>query len=192
MSCLMLYFLNMSDEQILITKSQAGDKSAFETLVAPYHKRIFNFLFTMCQNKEAAEDMQQEALINAFSKIKDFRGEAKFSTWVFQIATNHCRMLKRKNNRAILDSLDEPLADGDIPEVSDNYSLAEEYENKELRESIDNALSKIPEIYRAVIILKDIEGFSIAETAEMLKISVSNVKVRILRAREMLKKLIKS
>ncbi len=174
-------------EAVLIELAQNGKLSSFEQLIKPYESKVFNFLLKMCKNKEAAEDQMQETFINVFKKIGDFRKEAKFSTWVFQIAVNNCLMLKRKLKDKHQDILDENIAQFNSEEENWQANPEEIYQKKELKELLDRALAELPEIYRAVFLLKDVEGFRSQEIAELLKISLPNVKARILRARKMLR-----
>lgn len=177
-----------------IEKSQAGDLNAFEKLILTYESRIYNFLYKMCRKPGSAEDMMQETFINAFRKINTFNGESKFSTWLFKIASNNCLMLKRKYGKQKVSSLDEPIDDGQLfIDIADwDSNPADLYEQSELKEKLDDALAELPEIYRAVFILKDIEGFKANEIADMLGVSLPNVKARILRARSKLQQIFKS
>jgi RNA polymerase sigma-70 factor (ECF subfamily) len=184
-----------TEEQTLITASINGDLKSFETLILPFEKRVFNFLFKMCQNKEAAEDMLQDTFLTVFHKLKEFRAEAKLSTWIFQIAANNCLMLKRKSGREMTGLLAQPEHENekkitlDLPDWSKNP--ADMYETQELKELLDKSLAQLPEIYRAMFILKDIEGFSAQEIIQMTGLSLANVKARTLRARVMLQSILK-
>ena len=164
------------EESSLIKATQAGDKKAFEKMIIPYKPKLQNFLTKMCNDPTAAEDMLQETLLSVYKNINGFRGESKFSTWIFQIATNNCRMLKRQKSEN-----DEPLTDQ--TEKTDPDDHIEKIENKVV---LQEYLMKIPPIYRAAVILSDIEGFSAKEIAEMFNISLENAKARIQRARTML------
>lgn len=183
------------DEKYLINASRGGNLQAFEVLIKPYEQGIYNFLFKMCRSKESAEDMTQETFINVFKNLVNFRSEAKLSTWIFQIATNNCLMLKRREHPEQNISLDAeiPAEDKDVVmEIADwSQNPSEIYDKNELKTQLDAALDQLPEIYRAVWILKDLEGFTAQEISEMLKISLPNVKARILRARIKLQKLLK-
>jgi len=180
------------EEIELIKQTQTGDIRSFEKLVKPYEAGIYNFLIKMCHTPETAEDILQETLISAYQKIQGFRGESKFSSWLFRIATNYCLMHKRKNSREInissTDNDPENIA-WEIPDWSNNP--AEQYSEKEFQEILDNALGQLPEIYRSMFLLKDVEGFKSEEIAKMLDISLPNVKARTLRARAMLQKILK-
>jgi RNA polymerase sigma-70 factor (ECF subfamily) len=184
--------MNSSDVQ-LIDRAKQGDLSAFETLIRPFEGRIYNFLKKMCAQCETAEDMMQETFVSAWKNIGSYRQEAKFSTWMFQIATNHCLMQKRKDARRTSISLDAPLGEAgtawDVPDLSAEPSV--QYDNKDLKQRLDHALSQLPEIYRAIFILKDVEGFRSNEISKMLDISLPNVKARVLRARMKLQEILK-
>lgn len=183
------------DEAILIEQSKQGDIQAFETLVKHYESRIYNFFVKMCNDAAIAQDMMQETFINVFMHLSEFKGKSAFSTWLFQIAVNHCLMHKRKN-KADLNQLDD---DDQLQNSLSNIETVQAwefdpaliYEKKELKQILDQTLQELPEIYRAVFILKDIEGFKAQEISDILSISVTNAKTRILRARLMLKNLLK-
>ncbi len=164
------------DESELIKATQSGDKNAFEKMLIPYKPKLQNFLTRMCNNPTTAEDMLQETMLNVYKNISGFRGDSKFSTWLFQIATNNCRMLKRQKSE-----LDEPLSDNHEKGLHDKN--IEKIENDAV---LQEYLMKIPPIYRAAVILSDIEGFSAKEIAEMFNISLENAKARIQRGRVML------
>jgi RNA polymerase sigma-70 factor (ECF subfamily) len=165
----------MTNEEILIQKSQAGDLAAFDELIKPYENRLYNFLAKMCNNHEAAQDMVQETFLNVFKKIKSYRAEAKFSTWLFQIATNNCLMLKRKSANLNHYSLDE---NPEHPfEIIDLQKTPEEkYTQEELQNIVEEALQKLEPSYRSVFILSEVDGFSGPEIASILKITLPNVK----------------
>lgn len=183
------YNLPMEKEQILIQKSTAGDLQAFDELIKPYENRLYNFLAKMCNNHETAQDMVQETFLNVFKNIKNYRAEAKFSTWLFQIATNNCLMLKRKNEHKVTHSLDEhpehPFEIIDLQKTPE-----EKYTQEELQAIVEEALQKLEPLYRSVFILSEVDGFSGPEIANILKITLPNVKARIRRAKEKLKKLL--
>ncbi len=169
-----------SDEKQLIESSKNGSLSAFEELMKPFQGRIYNFLKKMCNQGETAEDMMQETFVSVWKSIGTYREEAKFSTWLFQIASNHCLMQKRKDSRRPQVSLDATIH----PDFSADPSVV--YDKNDLKQKLDAALAKMPESYRVVYVLKDIEGFRSQEIADMLGLSLPNVKARVLRARQKL------
>ena len=142
----------------------------------------------MCNTPSVAEDMLQETFIKAFQNIGNLKDKNKFSSWIFQIASNNCLMGKRKDSRQKTISIDESFVINDgksfYYEIADPHAdPLKEYERKELKDILDKALAELPEIYRDVFILKDVEGFKAHEIADILNISLPNVKARVLRAR---------
>lgn len=175
-------------EQDLIRRVQEGDKEAFYDLVRPYQRAVFFAAKSVLENDADAEDAAQEAVLKAFTHIKDFRGESKFSTWLVQITINEARMKLRKEHRQLYESLDEPTVDeqGDYwpKDFADWREIpVEALELKELREALSKALASLEPKYRQVIVLRDIQHFSVAEIAEVLGIRKENVRARLHRAR---------
>jgi RNA polymerase sigma-70 factor (ECF subfamily) len=181
-----------SNEQALIEASRAGDSAALEELVRAHQTRVYNFAMRMCRNVEDAKDILQETFLGMLRSIKDFRAESRFSTWLYRIASNACL---KKRRRGVHDpkpeqelSLDElmprPGPDGVRPEVADWSQDAEgALLRGELSEKMEAAIDRLPREYKIVLVLRDVEGFSAEETAEMLKLSVPAVKSRLHRAR---------
>ena len=180
------------DEHLLIEASRAGDPAALEELVRSHQSRVFNFAMRMCRNVEDAKDILQETFLGMIRSIKDFRGESRFSTWLYRIASNACL---KKRRRGVYDpepeqelSLDElmprPGADGRKPEIPDWSEDAEQALLRgELSERMEAATDRLPLEYKIVLVLRDVEGFSSEETAQMLKLSIPAVKSRLHRAR---------
>jgi len=181
-------------EAELVRRVQDGDADLFYELVRPYERRVYSAAFAILRNAADAEDAAQEAILKAFRYIKQFREEARFSTWLIQIAVNEARMRRRKNHADVM----EPIADR--PDEAGNYVPRdfadwreiplETLERKEIREKLTEALASLGEIYREVFVLRDMQHLSIEETAEALKISSASVKTRLLRARLMLRDLL--
>ncbi len=167
------------DEESLIKATQDGDKKAFEKMLIPYKPKLQSFLTRMCNNPTTAEDMLQETMLSVYSNISTFQGASKFSTWLFKIATNNCRMLKRQKSES-----EEPIEDHH--EDSHSTSPFEKIENDVV---LQEYLMQIPPIYRAAVILSEIEGLPAKEIAEMFDITLENAKARIQRGRQMLVKL---
>jgi RNA polymerase sigma-70 factor, ECF subfamily len=178
----------------LVRRVRDGDADLFYELVRPYERRVYSAAFAILRNSADAEDAAQEAILKAFRHIKQFREEARFSTWLIQIAVNEARMRRRKNHADVM----EPIADR--PDEAGNYVPrdfadwreipSETLERKEIREKLTEALASLGEIYREVFVLRDMQHLSIEETAEALKISAASVKTRLLRARLMLRDLL--
>lgn len=176
----------LSDEE-LIQQSRQRNYEAFEELVKRYEGRIYRLALKMLKSPDDAEDILQKTFLSVFENLDSFRGEAKVSTWIFRIAANHALMKLRKEKGITVDSLDAPPDTGEINLYSriadENSNIHKLYEKKEFVRHLEQALSELPEIYRLVFILRDVEGFSNNETAQMLGLSVPAVKSRLLRAR---------
>ncbi len=166
---------------------------AFYELVRPHERGIYLAALSIVNNDADAEEVVQEAILKAFKAIARFRAEAKFSTWIIQIAINEARMKLRKDRRHLYDSLDQPRKgedEGDyIPrDFADWREIpSEALENARLREAIKKGLASLPAKYRQVLVLRDIEHLNIAETAKLVGISGAAVKTRLLRARLMMR-----
>jgi RNA polymerase sigma-70 factor (ECF subfamily) len=182
-----------TDEAGLIARILAGEKELFHELIGPYERMVYLTLFSIVKNETEAEDGAQEAVISAYRHLGSFRGDAKFSTWLTMIAINEGRKRLRKAKGRAEDSIDEQ-----IEELEGDYTPApltdwreiplEALERKELREALRVAVAELPDIYRQVFALRDLEEMNIEETAEALGITTSTVKVRLHRARIMLQK----
>lgn len=184
-----------ANEAEVIARILAGETELFHQLIRPYEKLVYVTIFAILKNETEAEDGAQETIISAFRNLKSFRGEAKFSTWLVTIAMNEARKRLRKAKAAAEDSLNETAeeSEGDYtPAVLTDWRevpLAA-LERKELREKLQEAVRMLPEKYREVFVLRDIEELNQEETAAALGINVTLVKVRLHRARMMLQKLL--
>jgi len=180
-------------EAVLISRILGGEKELFHELIRPYERMVYLTVFSILRNETEAEDAAQEAVINAYRHLGSFRGDAKFSTWLVTIAVNEGRKRLRKAKTAPTDSVDE-MVDGPEGEISPapltdwREIPLEALERKELREALREAVIGLPEIYRQVFTLRDIQGLDGTETAQALGITTGMVKVRLHRARLMLQK----
>jgi RNA polymerase sigma-70 factor (ECF subfamily) len=177
-----------SAEVALIQRVQNGDSNAFFDLVRPYERAVFLAALSLVKNEADAEDVAQEAILKAFKNLARFRQEAKFSTWLIQIAINEAKMRLRKDRRHLYESIEEGRLgdDGDYTpkDFADWRDIpSEALEQKELRQALTKAMDSLPEIYRTVLILRDVQHLSITETAQVLGLSEANVKTRLSRAR---------
>ncbi len=175
-------------ESELIRRVCEGDQDAFYELLRPHERAIFVAARAVLDNDADAEEAAQEAVLKAFTHVGSFRGECKFSTWLIQITINESRMKLRKQHRLLYKSVDEPRSDeeGDYwpRDFADWREIpSEALERKELREALNRAVDSLSPKYREVLICRDIQQLSIEETAQVLGISESNVKTRLLRAR---------
>jgi len=178
----------------LVHRAKQGEYAAFEELVSRHERRIYNLAVRIVGKVHDAEEVVQQTFLSVIEHLDTFREEARFSTWLTRIGTNHALALLRKRSRRQTLPLSEDRSNDDYGDVPRPQYIAEWREtpeevasNREVRRLLDEALAEIDEKYRLVFVLRDIEGLSTKETAEALEISVSNVKVRLLRARLMLR-----
>jgi len=173
----------------LIQAINSGQTDKFHDLVKRYEQKLYNFSLRMCRDHSDAEDMIQETFLNVFRYIKDFRYETKFKNWLYKVASSTCIKKRRKSKFAPEKelSLDDyhPENQTEVPDHVPDWALMplDKLLNQELSSTINQEILSLPKKYRLVIVLRDIEGFSTAETAQILNLSPSNVKVRLHRAR---------
>jgi len=177
-----------TSEAELIARVKGGDAEAFYEMVRPYERAVFLAALSLVKNDADAEEVAQEAILKAFKNLSRFRQEAKFSTWLIQISINEAKMKLRKDRRHLYESMEagQQNDEGDyIPkDFADWREIpSEALEQKELRKALTQALDSLPEKYRTVLILRDVQHLSITETAQVLRLSEANVKTRLCRAR---------
>ena len=173
----------------LIRAINSGQFDRFPDLVKRYEQKLYNFGLRMCRDAADAEDTVQETFLNVFRYLKNFRYETKFKNWLYRVAASACIKKRRKSKFAPKRelSLDEflPQDETEVPDQVPRWALMplDKLLSDELSDKINAAIFTLPEKYRLVIVLRDIEGFSTAETAQILNLSDANVKVRLHRAR---------
>jgi RNA polymerase sigma-70 factor (ECF subfamily) len=173
----------------LIRAINSGQFDRFPDLVKRYEQKLYNFGLRMCRDAADAEDTVQETFLNVFRYLKNFRYETKFKNWLYRVAASTCIKKRRKSKFAPERelSLDEflPQDETEVPDQVPRWALMplDKLLSDELSDKINSAIFTLPEKYRLVIVLRDIEGFSTAETAQILNLSDANVKVRLHRAR---------
>ncbi len=175
---------NVVDDRDLVTRYLDGDKSAFSELVKRHKNLIYNLAFRLVGIAEEAEDLTQEIFIRLLDKVSMWRGEAKFSTWLYRLAMNHCRDHLRRRHLETSD-MNETLSDP-------HPGPAQETETREVRRHIENALMKLTIDFRAVVYLRDVRGFSYSEIASILEIELGTVKSRLARGRLSLARALKT
>ena len=176
-----------------IRRILAGEKHLFHELIRPCERAIYFMLFSILKNETEAEDVAQETVIKVYQNLDKFRGESQFRTWVLSIARNEGLARLRKIGNRREDSLDAETDEqtGDYtPAILTSWREipAEALEQKELGTILRKAIEGLPEIYRNVVLLRDIEEMDIRETAAALGISEASVKVRLHRARALLQR----
>ena len=181
------------DEATLVAAAQAGDASAFETLVNRYERRIYRLAWNITQNDEDAEDVSQDAFLKAFQHIANFRGNSRFYTWLVRITVNQALMKLRKRRRREI-SLDDPVETEEsvMPREIEDWgpSPEERFGQEQLGRFLAAAIAELNIGLRVVFQLRDVEELSIEQTAELLGISKAAVKSRLLRARLKLREIL--
>lgn len=188
-------YKSLSDSE-LVVRMRGKDYSAFEEIVERYSPRVMRLAIKMSKNREDAQDILQDTFVSVYKNIENFRGESALSSWIFRIAANFALMkIRSKRYDSLSDSLDEnPNMDvNSLAEHSHSESdWSEQAERlllrKELREQIDRAIEMLPDDYRMVFLLKDVDGLSNEEIGDALNLSIPAVKSRLHRARLFLRR----
>lgn len=182
----------------LVQAIQSGQIDRFSELVHRYERQLYNFGLKMCGEAQDAEDVVQDTFLNVFRYLKGFRYETKFKNWLYRIATSTCIKKRRKSKFAPERELsmdeflprDEAAVEHQTPEWA--RLPLDQVINEELGQTLKRAILDLPEKYRVVLVLRDIEGFSTDESAHILKLSAANIKVRLHRARLFLRDKLKT
>lgn len=178
------------DEHRLVARARAGDQDAFSLLAERHQHEVFTLAMRLAGDRDLAADISQEALLRAWRGIAKFRGEARFSSWLYRITVNVAWSQLSRRKRARESSLDlventaAPLSTFSHPELA--------LESANLRGRLRRALSALPQRARVVVVLRDVYGWSHAEVSEALGISVSASKVRLHRARKRLRTILEN
>jgi len=181
---------NYEQEQELVRQAQAGNQLALSELVNRYSMRIYHLGLRLTGTEQDAEDVLQETFLTMLKKIRQFQGKSSFYTWLYRVAINiSLRKLKSKPRKYQHVSLDDPNIEkisstpsDEWPDIS--FDIVRE---KHFKEKLDKAIEELPDIYKTVFILRDLHELSTDETSKILQISVSNTKIRLMRARNFLK-----
>jgi RNA polymerase sigma-70 factor, ECF subfamily len=182
------------DESELVSELQAGSEAAFDCLVTHYHGPVFNLILGMLGDPSDAADRTQEVFLKAFKGIRNFRQGSSLKTWLYRIAIrealNYRRWFKRHLQKNV--SIDAEPGEGHCKfEIEDMHATPfDQLASREIQSVVQDALGRIPEVFRSAVILRDLEGLSYEEVAEVLECSVGTVKSRILRGRRALKDLL--
>lgn len=181
--------LPLSEEKQLVADAKKGDRKALARLVEVYQEPIYHTALKMTKNREDAEDVLQETFVTMVEKLDQFRGDARLYTWLYRIAVNNVYKRTRQTQKREAVDIDDPdvrqIHGSDLSEWPEVQELLGERDW--IRDVLADALDELPEIYRTIFVLRDIQGLSIKETMKILDISESNVKVRLMRARNYLR-----
>ncbi len=170
--------------QNYITLFNEGDENAFYKIVDRYKDEIFNLCYRMLNDYDEANDVSQDSFIKIYTSLNSFRFDSSFSTWIYRIAINCCNTTLSKRKKRQTTSIDE--MDKDFEDSSYDYNDDKAYSN-----IVREAIEKLEQKHKAVIILRDIEGMSYDEIAEVLSVNRGTVKSRLARAREKLKEILR-
>ena len=182
--------LNNPDDLEFVHRAQKGDHAAYEELVRRYYKKIYGLIYNMTNSREDAEDVTQEVFVKAWKAIGRFREQSGFYTWIYRIAINRTINFRKKRNRRQSVSLDE--FDPDIKqaesyrEFSSKGSVLRKLSLGEFQKKMNEALEKLSEKHRAVVIMHDVQGMPHSEIASVLRCSEGTVRSRIFYARQQL------
>jgi RNA polymerase sigma-70 factor (ECF subfamily) len=183
--------INSTTQEFSIEALRAGDRTEFARLVDAYSSPIYRLGLKMLGNEQDAEDVLQNTFINAMTHFASFEGRSSISTWLYRIASNEALMqLRRGKNKVNLEDLQSENSDDVIlPKIFVDWSILPENEllAGEGKVALDEAVQRLPESLRMVFILRDVENISIKDTAEILNLTETNVKTRLLRARMFLR-----
>lgn len=175
---------NTADEDFnLIRRFIEGDETTFRTLVLRHKDKVRNLVFLTIGNRELVDDISQEVFISVFNKLKLFRFESQFTTWLYRITVNKCKDHLRKIR---IRSIFVPIKDSDS-DTGAEYGTRYQNENVDVHEVVHAAIEKLPEKLRVPLVMREMEGLSYKEIADMLGTEVGTIKSRIFRARETLK-----
>jgi len=177
-----------------VTELQAGSETAFDWLVNHYHAPVYNLILGMLGDTADSADAAQEVFLKAFKGIRSFRQGSSLKTWLYRIAIrealNHRRWFKRHNQKNV--SIDAQPAEGCAPMEIEDFSATpfDQLAAHEIQVAVQGALQQVPDVFRSAVILRDLEGLSYEEVAEVLECTVGTVKSRILRGRRALKEIL--
>jgi RNA polymerase sigma-70 factor, ECF subfamily len=180
----------MEDDLQLVKGTLGGDFRAFEHIVDKYQGKLFRHLRKMVNDPSLAEDLLQDTFLNAYRGLNSFSGASSFSTWLFRIATNSALMYLRKEHPETVEYDDKVLTDSvDVLTPSPAFvsTPLEILLSLEGKAKIEEAIDQLPLIYRSVVILRDVEGFSLEEVANILEASIPAIKSRLHRARNIVR-----
>jgi RNA polymerase sigma-70 factor (ECF subfamily) len=178
----------LSDEEV-VTRVLAGETGMFEIIMRRHNQRLYRVARSILSNDAEAEDVMQDAYVRAYEHLDQFAGKAKFSTWLTRIAVHEALARQRRGNRyQELEATSEREGDPMDRFASLEPDPEQQASNREIRKLLEEAVEKLPDVYRTVFILRDVEDVSTTDAADILEISEDNVKVRLHRARALLRK----
>ena len=181
--------MTREEEYAVVERVRAGDINAFEALVTAYQKQIYNLTLRYVSSPEDAADLTQEAFLRAYRSLDSFRGDSRFSVWLYRLTTNICIDFLRSRGRGSASSLtveneDEEIEELDVPD--ERFEPQKELERRELQRAVRDGLASLSEDAREIVVLRELQGLSYAEIGERLGLEAGTVKSRLFRARKTL------
>ena len=177
-------------DQELVERAQQGDTKAFEILVAKYNRRLGRLLSRFIKDEHEVNDVVQELFIKAYRALPNFRGDSAFYTWLYRISINTAKNFLSNNNKRPIMSSEITNGDGEVmdvvEQVADNLTPEAELMNKQILQTVESAVAKLPEDLRRAITLREMDGLSYEEIAEVMQCPIGTVRSRIFRAREVI------
>ena len=177
-------------DQELVERAQQGDTKAFEILVAKYNRRLGRLLSRFIKDEHEVNDVVQESFIKAYRALPNFRGDSAFYTWLYRISINTAKNFLSNNNKRPIMSSEITNGDGEVmdvvEQVADNLTPEAELMNKQILQTVECAVAKLPEDLRRAITLREMDGLSYEEIAEVMQCPIGTVRSRIFRAREVI------
>ena len=179
-------------DQALVERAQQGDHKAFELLVSKYQRRLTRLLARFVKDEHEVNDVTQEALIKAYRAFPNFRGESAFYTWLYRIGINTAKNFLATNGKKMVISADVANEEGEMFDLSDqladDHTPEAEMMNREILQTVEAAVARLPEDLRRAITLREMEGLSDDEIAQIMDCPIGTVRSRIFRAREVIAK----
>ena len=179
-------------DQALVERAQKGEHKAFELLVSKYQRRLTRLLSRFIKDEHEVNDVAQEALIKAYRALPNFRGESAFYTWLYRIGINTAKNFLATSGKRPFMGADVANEEGDIldlaDQLADNHTPEAEMLNREILQTVEAAVAKLPEDLRKAITLREMEGLSYEEIAQIMDCPIGTVRSRIFRAREVIAK----
>ena len=177
-------------DQELVERAQQGDTKAFEMLVVKYNRRLGRLLSRFIKDEHEVNDVVQESFIKAYRALPNFRGDSAFYTWLYRIGINTAKNFLANNNKRPIMASEITNGDGEVmdvvEQVADNLTPEAELMNKQILQTVESAVAKLPEDLRRAITLREMDGLSYEEIAEVMQCPIGTVRSRIFRAREVI------
>ena len=177
-------------DQELVERAQQGDTKAFEMLVVKYNRRLGRLLSRFIKDEHEVNDVVQESFVKAYRALPNFRGDSAFYTWLYRISINTAKNFLANNNKRPIMASEITNGDGEVmdvvEQVADNLTPEAELMNKQILQTVESAVAKLPEDLRRAITLREMDGLSYEEIAEVMQCPIGTVRSRIFRAREVI------